>query len=511
MDIKSATDILREVDRPVVRLAHFLSVAAGILIIFWLDLISALGISVWALYIVPVWYVSRLRISSKTIYTVAAVCTALTILGWFLSPPGMDLWIASYNRAIGIALMWTLAVVLARASAFDERLRVAQKAQARLAAIVESSDDAIISKSLEGTITSWNGGAEAMLGFTAAEAVGQPIAFVIPPDRLDEEAHIMERLKRGERIEQHETMRRRKDGTDVPISLTMSPIRDPGGKLIGISSIARDVTEKRRAEEILRRQTAQLQEQAEHLHAVNEQLTKHAVALEEANKELEGFSYSVSHDLRAPIRTIHSFVRIVEEDHAGHLEPEMSRCLGIIAKAARQAGQLIDDLLEFSRLGRHAMQRQPVNMVALVQDVLADLRKAQDDDRTSIAVADLPSCFGDRRLLKLVWANLLSNALKYSQYRDDVRIEVGWRPDDRSQRMCVYFVKDNGVGFDMKYAHKLFGVFQRLHGKEEFEGTGVGLAIVQRIVHRHGGQAWAEGEVNVGATFYFSVERTAAP
>jgi light-regulated signal transduction histidine kinase (bacteriophytochrome) len=218
----------------------------------------------------------------------------------------------------------------------------------------------------------------------------------------------------------------------------------------------------------------------------------------------------VSHDLRAPIRTIHSFVRIIEEDHAAQLDPELLRCLGIIAKGAKQAGQLIDDLLEFSRLGRHALQRGPVNMVALVQDVLADLRKDQDDHRTNIAVADLPSCFGDRRLLKLVWTNLLSNALKYSQYRDDVRIEVGWRPDDRSNRMCVYSVKDNGVGFDMKYAHKLFGVFQRLHGKEEFEGTGVGLAIVQRIVHRHGGRVWAEGEVNVGATFYFTVERTAA-
>ncbi|WP_447601213.1 sensor histidine kinase [Nitrospira sp. Nam80] len=510
MDIRSATDILREVDRPVVRLAHFLSVSSGILIIFWLDLISALGISVWALYIVPIWYVSRLRVSSKAIFTIAAVCTALTILGWFLSPPGMDPWIASYNRVIGIALMWTLAAVLARASAFDERLRVAQKAQARLAAIVESSDDAIIGKSLETTITSWNGGAEAMFGFTADEAVGRSVTLIIPPDRLDEEAHIIERLKRGERIEQHETMRRRKDGTDVPISLTMSPIKDAGGRLIGISSIARDVTEKRRADEILRRQTAQLQEQAEHLHVANEQLTKHAVALEEANKELEGFSYSVSHDLRAPIRTIHSFVRIIEEDHAAQLDPELLRCLGIIAKGAKQAGQLIDDLLEFSRLGRHALQRGPVNMVALVQDVLADLRKDRDDHRTNIAVADLPSCFGDRRLLKLVWTNLLSNALKYSQYRDDVRIEVGWRPDDRSNRMCVYSVKDNGVGFDMKYVHKLFGVFQRLHGKEEFEGTGVGLAIVQRIVHRHGGRVWAEGEVNVGATFYFTVERTAA-
>ncbi|HET6673796.1 MAG TPA: PAS domain S-box protein [Nitrospiraceae bacterium] len=510
MMIHSSTDVRRVFERPAARFIHFLAVSGGILVIFWLDMIAKLGIAVWALYILPLWYVSRLRVSSKTIFTTAAVCTALTILGWFLSPPGLDPWISFYNRAIGLALMWALAMMLMRASAFDEKLSAAQKVQAQLAAIVETSDDAIIGKSLEGIVSSWNRSAETMFGFTADEAIGKSITLVIPPDRQDEEGRIMERLKRGERIEQYETVRRRKDGGDVSVSLTLSPITDAENRLIGISSIVRDVTEKKRAEDTLRRQAVQLQEQTNHLHVVNEQLKKHTAALEDANKELEGFSYSVSHDLRAPIRTVHSFVRIIEEDHGSHLDPELARCLGVIAKAARQAGQLIDDLLDFSRLGRHALQRQPVNMVAVVHDVLADLRKDQDDHRANIAVAELPPCFGDRRLLKLVWMNLLSNALKYSQYQDNARIEIGWRQDDRRERMCTYYVKDNGVGFDMKYAHKLFGVFQRLHGKEEFEGTGVGLAIVQRIVHRHGGQVWAEGEVNAGATFYFTVERTAA-
>jgi PAS domain S-box-containing protein len=485
--------------------------AAGILVIFWLDLIAELGIAVWALYILPLWHVSRLRISPRiTLPAVATVCTVLVIAGWFLSQPGMDPWISFYNRVIGVALMWALAVMLIRASLLDEEVRTAQETQARLAAIVESSDDAIIGKSLEGIVTSWNRSAESMFGYTADEVVGKPIVIMVPPDRIEEEALIIERMGRGERIEHYETVRRRQDGTDVPVSVTISPIKEAGGRLIGASSIARDITEKKWAEETVRRQTVQLQEHAESMRSANDELKRQRAALEAANKELEGFTYSVSHDLRAPIRTIHSFVRIIEEDHGGRLDPDLRRCLDIIAKGARQAGQLIDDLLEFSRLGRQALQRDRVNMVALVQEVVADLRKDHDAPRSSITVADLPPCFGDRRLLKLVWMNLLSNAFKYSQYRDHAQIDLGWRSSEASEERCTYFVKDNGVGFDMKYAHKLFGVFQRLHSKEEFEGTGVGLAIVQRIIHRHGGQVWGEGQVDGGATFYFALEGTAS-
>ena len=328
---------------------------------------------------------------------------------------------------------------------------------------------------------------------------------------MHEETHIIERIRREERIEHFETVRRRKDGTEFPVSLTISPIKDTKGKLIGASKIARDITEKKWAEETLRRQTSQLQEQAAELGATNERLVKQSAALEAANKELEGFSYSVSHDLRAPIRTIHSFVRIIEEDHGERLDPELARCLGIIAKAAKQAGELIDDLLEFSRLGRQALQAGRVNMVELVREALAELRKTDEAPRAAITIADLPPCFGDRRLLKLAWTNLLSNALKYSGQREQPQIEVGSRTTEGGAgEPCVYYVRDNGVGFDMKYAHKLFGVFQRLHSIEEFEGTGVGLAIVQRIVHRHGGRIWGEGQVNAGATFYFTLERAAS-
>jgi PAS domain S-box-containing protein len=358
-----------------------------------------------------------------------------------------------------------------------------------------------------GIVATWNRSAELIFGYPAEEIVGTSILRIIPPERVHEETHILERIKRGERIEHFETVRRRKDGTEITVSLTISPIKDSKGKLIGASKIARDITEKKWAEETLRRQTAQLQEQAADLRTANEELRKQSAALEAANTELEGFSYSVSHDLRAPIRTIHSFVRIIEEDHGGHLDPELSRCLGIIAKAAKQAGDLIDDLLEFSRLGRQAVQRARVNMMYLAHEAMADLRKDEEAPRADITMGNLPACLGDRRLLKLVWINLLSNAFKYSRHREHPLIEVGWRAGAGSEESCTYYVKDNGVGFDMKYAHKLFGVFQRLHGKEEFEGTGVGLAIVQRIIHRHGGRVWGEGEVGIGATFYFTLER----
>lgn len=493
-------------------LIHVLLGAAGILTIFYLDLLSAPGIAVWTLYILPLWYASRLGISPRVILpAVAGLCTVLTIAGWFLSPPDIDPAISFYNRTIGVALMWTLAIMLMRAAGLDEDVQAVQDAQARLAAIVESSSDAVVSKSLDGIVTTWNRSAELIFGYPADEMVGTSILRIIPPDRVHEETHILDRIKRGERIEHFETVRRRKDGTEIPVSLTISPIKDAKGRLIGASKIARDITEKRWAEETVRRQTAQLQEQAAGLRTANEQLMKQTAALEAANNELEGFSYSVSHDLRAPIRTIHSFVRIIEEDHGGRLDPELSRCLGIIAKGARQAGELIDDLLEFSRLGRQAMQRTRVNMIELVHEAIADLRKGEETPRAGITVADLPACFGDRRLLKLVWINLLSNALKYSRHRDRPHIEVGWRANEGPEESCTYYVKDNGVGFDMKYAHKLFGVFQRLHGQEEFEGTGVGLAIVQRIIHRHGGRVWGEGEVGVGATFYFTVEKARKP
>lgn len=226
--------------------------------------------------------------------------------------------------------------------------------------------------------------------------------------------------------------------------------------------------------------------------------------LEEANKELESFSYSVSHDLRAPLRAVDGFSRILLEDYGGKLDEDGKRVLDVICSNTQNMGRLIDDLLAFSRLGRKPIEPAPIDMRDLADDVFQQLKFGLTDQKIQFKLAPLPGTTGDPALIRQVFVNLLSNAAKYSKPRAEAVIEVNGRAENGD---CVYYVKDNGVGFDMTYAQKLFGVFQRLHSVEEFEGTGVGLAIVQRIVHRHGGRVWAEGKVDEGATFYFSLPK----
>ena len=226
--------------------------------------------------------------------------------------------------------------------------------------------------------------------------------------------------------------------------------------------------------------------------------------LKEANKELEAFSYSVSHDLRAPLRAIDGFSRILLEDYAENFDEDGKRVLDVIRSNTQNMGRLIDDLLAFSRLSRKQIEASPVNMTELANDVFQQLKGAFADQNIQFNLTPLPDSAGDPALIRQVFVNLLSNAAKYSRPRAKAVIDVKGRSENGD---CIYCVKDNGVGFDMSYAQKLFGVFQRLHSVEEFEGTGVGLAIVQRIIHRHGGRVWAEGKVDEGATFYFSLPK----
>jgi signal transduction histidine kinase len=239
--------------------------------------------------------------------------------------------------------------------------------------------------------------------------------------------------------------------------------------------------------------------------ALEQRVQERTSQLEVANKELESFSYSVSHDLRAPLRAIDGFSRILNEDYAAQLPQEAQRYLDLIRSNAKQMGRLVDDLLNFSRLGRQALQKQSVRPADLARQVLDELQSEQQGRKVNISIGELPVIQADPSLLKQVYVNLLSNALKYTRVRDEAEIEVGATNANGNGGDTVYYVRDNGAGFDMQYANKLFGVFQRLHRAEEFEGTGVGLAIVQRIVQRHGGRVWAEAEVNQGATFSFTL------
>jgi signal transduction histidine kinase len=239
--------------------------------------------------------------------------------------------------------------------------------------------------------------------------------------------------------------------------------------------------------------------------ALEHRVQERTSQLEVANKELESFSYSVSHDLRAPLRAIDGFSRILNEDYAENLPQEAHRYLDLIRSNAKQMGRLVDDLLNFSRLGRQAMQKQSVHPADLARQVLDELQSEQQGRKLNISIGELPVIQADPSLLKQVYVNLLSNSLKYTRVRDEAEIEVGAINANGNGGDTVYYVRDNGAGFDMQYANKLFGVFQRLHRAEDFEGTGVGLAIVQRIVQRHGGRVWAEAEVNKGATFSFTL------
>lgn len=237
---------------------------------------------------------------------------------------------------------------------------------------------------------------------------------------------------------------------------------------------------------------------------LEQRVAKRTEELAAANKELESFSYSVSHDLRAPVRAIAGFSKLLAEQHGEQLDPEALRKLGIVRSEAARMGALIDDLLAFSRLGRQSLQMKSVDMAELVRMNLETLGAGNAGTQPKVTVGSLPAASGDRGLLAQVWANLLANAFKFSARREGPVIEVDGYV---SKTDNVYLVRDNGVGFDPRYVSKLFGVFQRLHDPAEFPGTGVGLALVHRIIARHGGRVWAEGQPNAGATFYFSLPR----
>jgi PAS domain S-box-containing protein len=539
----------------------------------------------------------------------------------------------------------------------DEQ-KEAEEYLGHMSAIVESCEDAIISKSLHGTIRSWNKSSERMFGYTSEQAIGKHISLIVPPEYIDEEKKIVVRIRNNETIDSYETVRNKKNGEQINVSLTLSPLKDRAGNIIGISKIARDITSLKKSEGALMRANSELafqneekekrtaeitvankelvfqniekekrakeliiannelafqneekekrateliianeelafqneekekrakeliiankelafqneekEKRAAELIIANEELAfqneekekraaeliiankelafqneekeKRAAELtianselvfqniekerraaeliitnrdlktseqqfKEVNEELESFSYSVSHDLRAPVRAMIGYTRMLEDKYGTGFDAEAHRLVNNIKNNAKKMGQLIDDLLTFSQIGRKDMMKMNIQMFDMVTNICRELKNEQGDRNIEFDIRELLPAQADNTALKQVWLNLISNAVKYSRLKDKTIIEIGSKVVSGE---IVYYIKDNGAGFDMRYATKLFDIFQRLHSEEEFEGTGIGLAIVHRIVFKHGGRIWADGKVNEGAIFYFTLNK----
>jgi PAS domain S-box-containing protein len=372
-----------------------------------------------------------------------------------------------------------------------------QQSEERLRLLLENVKDyAIYMLDPQGKIVTWNPGAEKVEGFRAEEIIGKHFsAFFTPEDVASGVPR--EALKRAAREGRalNEGWRVRKDGSRFWSQGVITALYDEEGKIRGYSKIAHDMTKQKEIEE----STHQLNDQLE------ERVLRRTAQLESANKELEAFSYSISHDLRAPLRHIAGYVEILQNEAAARLDDTSRQYLQTIAVATKTLGNLIDALLAFSRMGRAEMSQQRVNLASLVEEARLELRRDLEGRNIAWQFGPLPETQGDPVMLRQVIINLLSNALKFTRPRPQAKIEVSALD---SENEIVFFVRDNGVGFDMNYADKLFGVFQRLHSANEFEGIGIGLANVRRIVHRHGGRTWAESKPEGGATFYFSIPKT---
>jgi PAS domain S-box-containing protein len=382
--------------------------------------------------------------------------------------------------------------VAARTAELERTNQALTEAMQRLQAHTDNSPLAVVEFDPEYRVTSWSGGAERMFGWTAEEVVGKRIPELhwVYEEDAESVASVGREMVAARQLRNVHTNRNyRKDGSIIECEWYNSALLDSSGKLISVRSQVLDITERK--------------QNKEQIEALNRHLEQRAQELESANKDLESFSYSVSHDLRAPLASISAVVRVLLADYGAQLPEEGQRYVNLIGSNTQQMDKLIQSLLDLSRLTRHTLRKHALNMRGLVQEALETLQKEAQSPDLTIEIGDLPGAEADPVLLKQVWVNLIANALKFTRGCGNAQIGIACGPCEGADR--AYYVRDNGVGFDMRQADKLFGVFQRLHSEEDYEGTGVGLAIVARIINRHGGRVWAEGKVGEGATFYFTL------
>jgi PAS domain S-box-containing protein len=364
-----------------------------------------------------------------------------------------------------------------------ERKR-AEEVRERLVAVVESSDDAIIGKTMDGTITTWNRGAEKVFGYSSAEAVGKTIQMLVPPERANEEADILARVERGESVEHFETVRVRKDGKGIDVSVTISPIRDSSGAIVGVSKVARDISERKRAEQ---------------------RLADKVEELARSNRDLEQFAYAASHDLQEPLRMVASYTQLLAERYGGKLDENADKFLGYAREGALRMQVLIRDLLTFSRVVQAGVPRKNVDCDVALEEALQSLTAAIEESGAVVTHTALPNIWADQTQIAQVFQNLIGNAIKFHN---------GAPPQcavsaEKSGCNWLFSVSDKGIGIAPEYAENIFVVFQRLHARSEYPGNGIGLAICKKIVEHYGGTIWVESKVGQGSTFKFTLPAAA--
>jgi PAS domain S-box-containing protein len=364
-----------------------------------------------------------------------------------------------------------------------ERKR-AEEVRERLAAVVESSDDAIIGKTLDGVITTWNHGAEKVFGYSSAEAVGKTIHMLVPPERANEEPDILARIGRGESVEHFETIRVRKDGTYIDVSTTVSPIRDSSGAIVGVSKVARDISERKRAE---RRLADKVEE------------------LARSNRDLEQFAYAASHDLQEPLRMVASYTQLLAERYGGKLDENADKFLGYAREGALRMQILIRDLLAFSRVVQAGVTGKNVDCDVALEEALQSLTAAIEESGAVVTHTALPNVWADQTQMAQVFQNLIGNAIKF---RNGAPPKCAVSAE-KSGRNWLFSVSDNGIGIAPEDAGNIFVAFQRLHARTEYPGNGIGLAICKKIIEHYGGTIWVESQVGQGSTFKFTLPAAA--
>jgi PAS domain S-box-containing protein len=355
----------------------------------------------------------------------------------------------------------------------EDKKREAQETAA-LAAIVDAAEDAIIAKDLLGNIVTWNGGASRLYGYTAAEIVGRSSAVLIPSDRQDEFPELLETIASGGTIRHHETIRLRKDGKRLDVSVTVSPIKDELGKITGMAVVESDISKAKQSEAELKR----------------------------SNSELEQFAYVASHDLQEPLRAMSGTVQILQRRYQGQLDDRADALISHAVAAVTRMQTLVNDLLAFSRLGRHGDPFAPTDCTTVLNDVLANLELAIAESGAIVSHDPLPVIVADASQLLRLLQNLICNSLKFRAEGRQCHIHIAAR---RERNYWLFSVRDNGIGIEPQYFERIFVVFQRLHTRDEYPRTGMGLAVCKKIVERHGGDLWLESEYGAGTVFFFTI------